>query len=95
MIIASHSCDSRLPRVCLLQFRMVRHNPDLAAAGKKKRAAKVERVEVVADLEELRQSTMRAIFKKGSQQWTNEVPQSVRAQLEKGRANPTIGLSIL
>ena len=74
---------------------MVRHNPDLAAAGKKKRAAKVERVEVVADLEELRQSTTRAIFKKGSQQWTTEVPQSVRAQLEKGRANPTIGLSIL
>ena len=50
---------------------------------------------MVADLEELRHSTIQAIFKKGNHQWTNEVPQNVRAQLEKGRANPTSGLSIL
>ena len=80
--------------LCLAQFRMLRHNPELAAAAKKKRAAKVERIEV-ADLEELRQATTRAIFKKGSQQWSNEAPQNVRSQLEKGRANPTIGQSIL
>ena len=62
-------------------FRMVRHNPELAP--KKKRAAKVEKIELVADLEELRSSTTRAVFKKGNAQWSNEGPQNVRAQLEK------------
>ena len=51
--------------------------------------------EPVCDLDDLRKLILRNVERKGNHQWTNEVPNSVRSQLEKGRANPTIGYSIL
>lgn len=74
---------------------MVRHNPELVSQTKEKKKKPVEKREEIIPLEEMRRSIYHSVFRKGSNQWTNEVPNNVRSQLEKGRANPTIGLSIL
>ena len=75
-------------------YKMVRHNPEIVNARKKVEKPKAPAVQVL-DLEELRQSVVSSVFVKGGRLWTNEVPKTVQSQLEKGRANPTIGFSIL
>ena len=75
-------------------YKMVKHNPDVIVKAEKKKKEE-PKAEPVCDLEDLRKIILRNVERKGNHSWTNEVPNSVRSQLEKGRANPTIGYSIL